>query len=159
MLDKFEWPKIEDEGDEVVVRNVRKHGCHIVSITDGEPPYEFSIGLFLNYDQAELIIFGLEANDSVGVINSVRDRAAAGRKYLAGEICDDLLIESRICFIDAPFPAFVDYMGIAIWFYRKLPRPFPCLQMVWSDRNGLFPWNPGYDERLKGYQPLLKIPS
>ena len=161
MLENFEWPEAEDEGDEIVIRNVRKHGCHIVGIPFDEqgPGYEFSIGLFLNYAQAELIIFGLGANDSVGVINTIRDRASAGQKYVAGEVCDDLLIESRICFIDASFPAFADYMGIAIWFYRKLPRPFPCLQLVWSDRNGLFPWNTGYDDRLIGYQPLLKPPS
>jgi hypothetical protein len=155
MLDNFEWPRVEDEGDKTIIRNVREHGCHIVGIIDGEPPYEFSIGLYLNYGQAELIVFGLHSDDAVDVINSIRDRAAAGKIYRAGDICEDLLIESRIAFIDASFPAFDGYMGFAMWFYEKLPDPFPCLQMVWSDRNGLFPWNTGYDERLRRYQPLL----
>jgi hypothetical protein len=161
MLDNFEWPEPEDEGDEIVIRNVRQHGCHIVGIAADErgPKYDFSVGLFLNYGQAELILFSLYADDACSLINTVRDRAAAGRKFVAGEVCDDILIESRVCFIDASFPAFVDYMGIAIWFYRRSLHPFPCLQMVWSDRSGLFPWNTGFDERLKGYQPLLKPPS
>jgi len=156
MTDKFEWPQIEDEPDKVIIRNVGEHGCHIVGIADGEPRYAFSIGLFLNYGQAELIIFGLDSIDSCNVINSIRDRAAAGRKYVAGEVCDDLLVESRICFVEVPLRLYGDYLGTAIWFYEKSPRPFPCLQMVWSDRDGRFPWQSGYDERLKGHQPVLR---
>jgi hypothetical protein len=99
MLDRFKWPKVEDEGGEVVIRNLRGHGCHIVSIIDAEPSYEFSIGLYLNYGQAELIVFGLHSDRSVNVINSIRDRAAAGKTYKAGDICEDLLVEKqgRLC--------------------------------------------------------------
>src|SRR5262245_55236228 len=110
MTDKFEWPQIEDEPDKVIIRNVREHGCHIVGLADGEPRYAFSIGLFLNYGQAELIIFGLDSIDSCNVINSIRDRAAAGRKYVAGEVCDDLLVESRICFVEVPLRLYGDYL-------------------------------------------------
>ena len=161
MLNKFEWPKAEEEVDEIIIRNVRKHGCHIVGITTDEqgPGYAFSIGLFVNYGHAELIVFGLERDDLAKVINSVRDHVIAGRKFAAGDVCDDLLVESRIGFVEVPLRLYDDYLGTAIWFYQKSPRPFPCLQMVWSDRDGRFPWNAGYDERLRGYQPLLKDPS
>ena len=117
------------------------------------------MGLFVNYGHAELIVFGLERDDLAKVINSVRDHVIAGRKFAAGDVCDDLLVESRIGFVEVPLRLYDDYLGTAIWFYQKSPRPFPCLQMVWSDRDGLFPWNAGYDERLRGYQPLLKDPS
>jgi hypothetical protein len=93
------------------------------------------------------------------IINNIRDRAAAGRTYVAGEICDDLLVESRICFVEVPLQTYGEYLGAAIWFYEKSPRPFPCLQMVWSDREGRFPWHTEYDKRLKGYQPLLSTLS
>jgi hypothetical protein len=36
MLNKFEWPKAEEEVDEIIIRNVRKHGCHIVGIPTDE---------------------------------------------------------------------------------------------------------------------------
>ena len=105
MLNKFEWPKAEEEVAEIIIRNVRKHGCHIVGIPTDEqgPGYAFSIGLFVNYGHAELIVFGLERDDLANVINSVRDLIVAGRKFAAGDVCDDLLVESRIGFVETPF--------------------------------------------------------
>jgi hypothetical protein len=158
MQDHFQWPHAEDEGDETIIRNVRKHGCHIVGILPDErgPGYDFSVGLFLNYGHAELVIFGLEGRDAANVINDVRDRAAAGQKYVAGDVCDDLLIDTRVCFVEVPLQAYPPYFGTALWFYGTASRPFPILQIVWPDRHGHFPWETGYDASLKKYQPVLK---
>jgi hypothetical protein len=155
---QFEWRRPEEEADEILFRNVRKHGCHIVGIPGDEegPGYAFSVGLFANYCHAELIVFGLDPDDQAGVINDVRDRAAAGRTYAAGDVCDDLLVDRRACFVEVPLQAYQDYLGTAIWFYAKSPRPFPCLQIVWADREGRFPWEVGCEERVKRCQPVLR---
>src|SRR5262249_39979457 len=141
MLDKFEWPQPEGEADEILLHNVRKHGSHLLGIAADArgPEYVFSIGLFLNYGQAEFIIFGLDPNDASAIINDVRDRVAAGQRYVAGDVCDDLLDDRKVCFAEVPLQAYRAYLGTAIWFYQKLPRPFPCLQIVWPDREGRFP--------------------
>jgi hypothetical protein len=62
---EFEWRQPEEEADEIVLRNVGKHGCHIVGIPGDEhgPGYAFSVGLFANYCRAELIVFGLRWQD------------------------------------------------------------------------------------------------
>jgi hypothetical protein len=39
----------------------------------------FASTVATNYDQAELIVFSLYADVAVNVINSIRDRAAAGK--------------------------------------------------------------------------------
>ena len=101
-------------------------------------------------------MFGLHPDDQAGVINDVRDRVAAGRSYAAGDVCDDLLVDSRACFVEVPLQAYQDYLGTAIWFYAKSPRPFPCLQIVWPDLAGRFPWEVGGDERFKRSQPVLR---
>ncbi|MGH6679571.1 MAG: DUF4262 domain-containing protein [Bradyrhizobium sp.] len=155
MLDNFKWPKIEHEADKVVIRNVRESGCHIVGIPNGDPEFAFSIGLFLNYDHPEIIIIGLDGDDAAVIINDIRDRAAKGRKFSDGDICDDLLADHKVCFVEVPLEAYANYLGIAIWFYEKLSRPFPCLQMVWPDREGRFPWDPGAGEDFKKYQAVL----
>jgi hypothetical protein len=158
MLDKFEWPKPAGDADELLFRNIRKHGCHLMGIAADErgPDYVFSIGLFLNYGHAELVIFGLDPNDACGIINAIRDQVASGRTYVAGDVSDDFLIDRRVCFVEVPPSAYPAYLGTAIWFYEKLPRPFPCLQIVWPDREGRFPWEAGYDASLKKYQPVLR---
>ena len=154
---KFEWPKPESEGDETIFCNIRKHGCQIVGIPDGNPPYHFSIGLFANYGHAELIIFGLRSDTAMTIINDVRDRVAGGHKFVDGDICDDILEGGyEICFWDVPLSAYENHLGTALWFYAKSPRPFPCLQIIWQDRNKRFPWEAGCVPEMRADQPLLK---
>ena len=104
MLDTFEWPKPDGDADDRLLRNVREHGCQIVRIAGDKytADYAFSIGLYLNYGQAELIVFGLDPNDASITINNIRDRAATGRTYAAGDVCDDLFVDQKVCFIEVP---------------------------------------------------------
>ena len=158
MLDSFAWPEPEGAPDERLLRNVREHGCHLMGIAAEAqvPAYVFSIGLYLNYAHAELVMFGLDPTDACAVINAVRDRAAAGRRYRAGDVCDDLPLERKVCFVEVPLEAYDSYLGTAIWFYAKLPQSFPCLQIVWPDDAGRFPWETGCDARLRDHQPVLR---
>jgi len=156
----FEWPKPEHEADETILQNVRKHGCHIVGVADANPHFAFSIGLFANYSHPEVIIFGLNSNNGPVIINDVRDRVAAGQKFADSDICDDILLDGyKVCFWEVPLVAYPKYLGAAIWFYAKSPLPFPCLQIIWQDRNRRFPWETGCIAEMKVDQPLLKTVS
>ena len=154
--DKFKWPEPDHETDEIIFRNVRQYGCHIVGIGDAKPPFDFSIGLYLNYGHPELIIFGLPSDNATGIINDVRDRAAAGHTFADGDLSDDLLQEGyKACFRQVPFDVYGDYLGTACWFYAPSWIAFPCLQIIWSDKNGRFPWEEGCVPGVKARQPLL----
>jgi len=157
MHHEFEWPKPDHEADEILFRNVREHGCHIVAITDAVPAFFFSIGLYLNYGHPELVIFGMPADNAQFVINHVRDHVSDGRKFVDEEICDDLFTDGdKICFWQVPYEAYPKYLGTAIWFYRKSNIVFPCLQIFWQDANHRFPWDPGCQPYVIEGQPLLK---
>ena len=77
MFKDFQWPKPEEEADEILIRNVRERGCHILGV-DPHPPFSFSIGLALNYGQAEIVTFGMAPSQAAQIINIVRDDAASG---------------------------------------------------------------------------------
>ncbi|MDE2329432.1 MAG: DUF4262 domain-containing protein [Bradyrhizobium sp.] len=158
MFENFQWPEPEEEADEILIRNVRERGCHILGVAaeKGSPPFTFSIGLALNYGQAEIIIFGMDPRKSARIINIVRDHAASGKKYVDGEVSSDILVNLNVCFIEVPLDLYDEYLGTAIWFYRKSPRPFPCLQLVWPDRAGRFPWETGFDAAMKKDQTVLR---
>ena len=47
-------------------------------------------------------------------------------------------------------------LAISDTFYGMV-RP-PYLQVVWSDANGRFPWEPGFHAGFGGLQPLLWLP-
>jgi len=134
MFKDFQWPKPEEEADEKLIYNVRERGCHILGVDD-QPPFSFSIGLALNYGQAEIVIFGLAPSQAAAIINIVRDEAASGKKYVDGDISSDILVNCKVCFVEVPLELYGKYLGTAIWFYRKSPRPFPYLQLVWPDRD------------------------
>jgi hypothetical protein len=46
-----------------------------------------------------------------------------------------------------------DHLGWSRWFYGG--DDFPCLQIVWPDRAGLFPWEVGFDQAFAGNQTDL----
>jgi Domain of unknown function (DUF4262) len=155
--EKFVWPKADHEADERIFHNVRQHGCHIVDIVDGTPRFAFSIGLYLNYGHPELMIFGMSGDDAQFVINHVRDHVSDGRKFVDGEICDDLFTDGdKICFWQVPHEVYPEYLGIAMWFYQKSNIVFPCLQMIWQDADHRFPWDAGCHPYVIEGQPLLK---
>jgi hypothetical protein len=161
MFKDFKWPKPEEEADETLIKNVRERGCHILGVAGDkdEPPFSFSIGLALNYGQAEIVIFGMAPSKAAQIINIVRDDAAKGKKYADGDISSDILLNGNVCFVEVPLQLYPKYLGTAVWFYRKSPRPFPCLQLVWPDREGRFPWETGFDPIMKRDQPILKTLS
>lgn len=155
MFENFQWPEPEEEADEKLIHDVRKRGCHILNVY-AHPPFSFSIGLALNYGQAEIVIFGMEASKASKIINIVRNDAASGQKYADGDVSHDILVGLKVCFVAVPLELYDEYLGTAIWFYRKSPRPFPCLQLAWPDRGGRFPWEAGCDAGVRKDQPILK---
>jgi hypothetical protein len=156
MSREFEWPKAESKGDETTLHHIRDHGCSVVGIVDADPPFSFSVGLFANYGHPEVIIFDRRPDIAHVIINMVRDRAAAGHRFADGDIDGDILLNDyKLCFWNVPLLVYPEYLGTAIWFYRKL-GPFPCLQIIWQDVNRRFPWEEGCIPEVKADQPLLK---
>ena len=157
MREQSEWPEPEHEADEVILRNVRDHGCHIVGIPGANPPFAFSIGLHLNYEHPELIIFGQRAETAQAIINLIRDGVASGHQFVDGDVADDVLENGyKLGFWQVPLDVYREYLGTAIWFYQKSRFAFPCLQVIWQDVNRRFPWEAECSPAVKKDQPLLK---
>ncbi|MCA8277395.1 DUF4262 domain-containing protein [Burkholderia sp. AU30280] len=47
------------------------------------------------------------------------------------------------------------HLGWNRWFYGN--DDFPCVQLLWPDRNGIFPWQPEADDALNAAQPRLYV--
>lgn len=48
------------------------------------------------------------------------------------------------------------FFGAGVDFYQR--PPMPVVQVVWPDRDGMFPWDSGVDEWCQQSQPQLWIP-
>ncbi|MGH7019324.1 MAG: DUF4262 domain-containing protein [Brevundimonas sp.] len=137
------------------IANVRAHGWFNTSVSgDAENPnFSYSTGLWLTTSQPELIMFGLKSQIAHDVFWDLFRGAQDGRA---------LPIRART---EQPFgnlPAYAfpvakrfyaDYLGSSRWFYGS--DDFPCLQIVWPDRAGVFPWEDRFDPEFVSDQPDL----
>jgi len=154
----FLWPVATNPGQEKLLADVREYGCHILNVAgDGRSDFSYSVGLYANYGHPEIVILGLPSATAMGLINMVRDRAASGAPVEDGTMADGLARGYPVAFVSVEQEHFVDRFGFANWFYRALPAgEFPVLQLVWPDRQGLFPWHAAFDPGLRPVQPVLR---
>lgn len=158
MLANFTWRKPEDASEQKICADVAQHGCHIVTIPEDleGPTYSFSIGLYLNFQHPEIVIFGLNQEVAATTINDIFVKVENGRQFQVGESSDEFFNKAKLAFVEFPPSAYHEFLGCARWFYRSLDYKFPVLQGVWTDKLGKFPWENGHDQKAAKLQPILK---
>lgn len=143
------------EFEKRILNDVEKYGFHVAMIdTDGySPSFAYTIGLFKSYGYPELICFGL----SLELLHSV---LWAGKELLDKQRNVDLTLSYanflegyNVRLVSVNTSTYPEYFGYAKWFYKNLN--FPILQIVWPDKQGVFPWQKDFNSHWKCQQPLL----
>lgn len=138
-----------------VINDVEKYGFHVVQVKDDgySPSFAYTIGLYKTYGYPELICFGL----SLDLLHSV---LWSGKELLDKQSIPDQNIgyadflgdyEVRLLTVDKAWYHY--YFGYGIWFNKG--KEFPALQIVWPDKQALFPWEEAFNPAWKAGQPLL----
>lgn len=144
-----------DPSEQMFVRHIQEHGWHRTEITaDAEGPgFSFTTGLWLTLRQPELIVFSLNNETAHQVFWTAFNNAKVG-KVLSAQARTDAVFGNVATFT---FPVarryYASLLGWSRWFYAG--DDFPCLQIVWPDRAGLFPWESGFSSSLSKSQPDL----
>lgn len=146
--------------DAKVLEDIRKYGWHTTGVfaepDETGPEWAFSIGLFHSFGHSEVIVFGLQLDDCIAVVNDVGQAVKAGKRYEPGNEYLGILHDPYKCAFRIADPKYYpQYVGYALWFYER--DPFPLQQCFWPDREGKFPWEPTCNESVKKAQPLLFI--
>lgn len=141
-----------------VAAQIGEHGWAVSGVYDEDqaPPWAYSVGMWLTCQSAELVICGIPAKHAAAIINAIGSRIADGDEIGAGDVLSD------VC----PAPLAIRQVDLS-WrttslfaasdeFYGFV-RP-PYLQVVWADKNGRFPWEPGFQSGFQRMQPLLWLP-
>jgi hypothetical protein len=124
-----------------------------VPVDGAGPGFTFSVGLWHNFEQPEVIAFGLPEDVAHRLINAIADEADEGHRFLDGETNDQLLVGYPVQFVAVPANAYADHLGSAQWAYEG--AEFPCVQLVWPDKQGRWPWTSGVREGFRRIQPVL----
>lgn len=139
-----------------IIRDIEFCKLHVAYVeSDGYcPGFGYSIGLFKSFNHPELIIIGLDPDSTGIIINSAKKNIEDGVIYLTGVNYPGFLMEKPVRFVEVQLEHYADYLGYAGW-YNDQSFDFPTLQIVWPDNSGIFPWEPGFNEKFKFRQPLL----
>ncbi|MBX3691629.1 DUF4262 domain-containing protein [Dokdonella sp.] len=143
-----------------VLRNVEEFGWHCTSVFESEdnnndePPFSYSVGLYHSFQQPEFIVFGLDPGVAHSIISICANKFEAGEQLDLEQHSYDLINNFPCVFVRVPRDRYYDYVYSALWFYAE--EDFPLYQIVWPNKDGLFPWHPGSPESFRQWQPVLR---
>lgn len=146
-----------DDNDRNLVSDVEERGWSVCIIGDApdQPAWAFSVGMWHTLRTPDLAMFGLRPLDMGKWINLAGEQIRLGRRFGLDKPQDGILngfpVELRL----ADGSWYGDLFGYGLWFYQGW---FPLAQIIWPDRQGLFPWEPGCGERCRN-QPALWTPQ
>lgn len=129
----------------------------VAPVADTDPPipaYAYSIGLPAAVDFPEVAVFGLTPVAAKGLIGLVADARRGGTEIPLGmELVGLLDNELRCAFAPVELDTYGDFFATASAWYQG--EAFSMVQLLFPDRNGFMPYEPGYDERMKYAQPVI----
>ncbi|MBV7533031.1 DUF4262 domain-containing protein [Chitinophaga sp. sic0106] len=117
------------------------------------PGFAYTIGLFQKYDHPEIICFGLPSEVSGSLLNDACEQISSGQIFTAHSHYSEFLKDFAIQFLPVHKSSYADYLGTGSNYYHH--TDFPVLQLVWPDKQSLFPWESEFNPHWKFRQPLL----
>lgn len=147
-------PSKLDEHERDFVGIIREHGWHHMRIAadDEGPDFGYTTGFWLA-GFPEIIVFSMKKQIASDVLWDMFRSQKSGQTYPATTVTNELFANLPACLIPVSKGNYREYLGWSRWFYGN--DSFPCLQLVWTDREGNFPWQPDFSSEFDGLQPDL----
>jgi Domain of unknown function (DUF4262) len=144
-----------DEHETNFVAKIREHGWCQTSVHEDEegPGFGYTTGFWLKFNFPELITFSLRRDIAHDKFWKMYRDLAEGKNFSIGVPVQDIFKDIPAVLLPVPEWRFSDYLGWSRWFYGG--NRFKCMQLVWPDANGKFPWQVGFLSELNGRQPDL----
>ena len=144
-----------DEPERRFVADVREHGWFRTAVfADAEGPnFSYTTGFWVGADHPELIMFGLKGETAHEVFWNLFRDARSAKSLVVGKPTADVFGNQSAYVFPVAKRFYAEYLGWSRWFYGG--DDFACLQIVWPDREGVFPWEDDFDPSFAGSQPDL----
>jgi len=145
--DKIEW-MIETDGFAVEP---------VLADASANPPrsgYTYTIGFPAHVEFPEVAVFGLTPIAARGLLGLVAELRQGGTEIpLDAELVGVLDNDLRCRFAPIDLAEWAELFATATAWYRA--EPFDVVQLIYPDRNGFLPYEPGFDRRLRYAQPVI----
>jgi Domain of unknown function (DUF4262) len=137
-----------------LVERVREHGWQTTSVLGGEEPaFSYTTGFWFTLERPELIVFDFPPQLAHDVFGQTMRELRSGRELPMRVPLSGILAGEDVYLFPVSRAAADQYLLSSRWFYKG--SEFPTAQLVWSDQQGRFPWQEGFDEALAIRQPDL----
>lgn len=124
---------------------------------DWDPPragYTYTIGFTAHTGFPDVVLFGLTPVAARGLIGLVADLLLGGTEIPIGEELVGLLDNELRCeFAAVDVDEYALLFATATSWYKG--EPFDVVQLLYPDRNGFMPYEPGFDHRMRFAQPVI----
>ncbi|WP_211999857.1 DUF4262 domain-containing protein [Chitinophaga sp. HK235] len=140
---------------EKIQEKINQYGCFIVQVPEDDylPAFAYTIGLYQQYGHPEIICFGLSVELMASLLNDTCDLIKQGQAFAPCTSYDDFLDNYPVQFLTVDQAYYPYYLGTGCFFYDH--SRFPALQLIWPDKQSLFPWEPEFNPNWLRKQPLL----
>lgn len=144
-----------DPQEQTFVAIVREHGWHHMGVfgEDGNPEFSYSTGFWLTLRHPEIIVFSLEQALAARVLWDIYRDLRNGRVLPVGVRLADIFADIDAYLMPVGKQHYAEHLGWSRWFYGH--DDFPCLQLVWPDERGNFPWDAASPRSFLVLQPDL----
>jgi len=141
-----------DDQEKAFVAAIRDHGwfgTHVGADED-QPSFSYTTGFQVSLRAPEILIHSLGFELAQNILWDVFRDLKAGKQLQLGQPISDVLGNHRACFFRVDRSHYAEHLGWSRWFYGG--DAFECLQLVWPDRDDVFPWQDGFDAGMRGDQ-------
>lgn len=122
---------------------------------DRQPGWAYTVGLWHSFGHPELAMFGLPHEGLQPWLNIIGGRIEGGERFDAGARAAGVLDGFDVQLESADGSWHEELFGVSLGFYGSRVSTY---HVVWPDRHGIWPWEPGATESCVANQPRLKIP-
>jgi hypothetical protein len=148
-------PKRLDQHEQTFVQRIREHGWFGTHVMAGDewPGFSYTTGFWLKFSFPELILFSMSRENAQATFWHIYRELEAGRHIPVGEPTDAVFENGAAVLLPLSLQHYQSHLGWCRWFYGN--DGFECLQLVFSDQDGKFPWTPGSSADFRTAQPDL----
>ena len=146
--------------DHDIAEDVAKHGWSAISISDADPPFNYSCGLMTTFRHPELIVFGLESRELYAILAAMVADIRGGRSFAVPANYDGVLQGIPIAVRKVHPTQHELYLGYAMGHctYTGNFGGLEAVQIFWPDKQGRFPFQANCDLDVYRSQPRLDLP-
>jgi hypothetical protein len=148
-------PAMLDPHEQNVVANIRQHGwfAHNVGSNGEGPDFSFTTGFWLKFGLPEVIVFAMRPQVAHDTFWHMYREMEAGRRFPVGTETREIFENVPAVLLPVAKRHYRDHLGWSRWFYGN--DDFECLQLLYPDRGGNFPWGEGASRSFRAAQPDL----